>query len=208
MTGTGRVGTEPADPRHELVVRQTRPTDDSAVKDVIERAFLDEPEVAGLWKALDQRPGTTSYVVEIDGSVVGHVGLSWGWVDAPARLVDVLVLSPLSVAPTHQRRGIGRTLVEHTISVAGDLGAPVLFLEGDPGYYGRLGFVPAVLHGFTAPSARIPSRAFQCVLLPAYDASVLGALIYPDTFWAFDAVGLRGERLAEVRRALEADSTG
>lgn len=189
-------------PRHELGVRDARLDDEPAVLEVIGRAFADEPEVVGLWTALAERPGTASYVAEVAGVVVGHVGLSWGWLDAPARLVDVLVLSPLSVAPSHQRQGIGRALVEHAVSIAGDLGAPVLFLEGDPGYYGRLGFVEAATHGFTAPSVRIPSPAFQCVLLPAYDASTTGALVYPDTFWAHDAVGLRGDRLAAVERAL------
>jgi putative acetyltransferase len=204
VTGTHRDGRDSAGRPHGLVVREARLEDEPAVHDVIERAFVDEPEVAGLWTALAERPGTASYVAELDDMVVGHVGLSWGWVDAPARLVDVLVLSPLSVVPTHQRQGVGGALVGAAVSIAGDLGAPVLFLEGDPGYYGRLGFAEAATHGFTAPSVRIPSPAFQCVLLPAYDASTTGALVYPDTFWAHDAVGLRGDRLAEVQRALDA----
>jgi putative acetyltransferase len=204
---TGAAGHEPAD-EHVITIRDEGPDDAPAVLDVIGRAFVDEPEVPGLWSALALRPGTVGCVAVIDGAVVGHVGLSWGWVDAPERLVDVVVLSPLSVAPPHQRHGIGRRLVERAIRTARELGSPALFLEGDPGYYGRLGFVDATTRGFTAPSVRIPSPAFQCVLLPAYDASVTGSLVYPDTFWAHDAVGLRGERLAEVRRALEDDSSG
>jgi putative acetyltransferase len=188
-----------------IEVRAEQRDDRDAALAVIGRAFVDEPEVVGLWSALAQRPGTLGLVAVDAGSVVGHAGLSWGWVDAPARLVDVLVLSPLSVAPEHQGHGVGRLLVEHAIGASADLGAPVLFLEGDPGYYRRLGFVAAGDHGFVRPSVRIPAPAFQCVLLPAYDASVSGALVYPDTFWAHDAVGLRGERLAEVLRALPAD---
>jgi putative acetyltransferase len=185
-----------------LTIREELPGDAPQVLEVIGRAFDGEPEVVGLWSALSRRPGTVGSVAVLDGSVVGHVGLSWGWVDAPDGLVDVVVLSPLSVAPEHQRRGIGAALVAHAVGLAGDLGAPALFLEGDPGYYGRLGFAAAGDHGFVRPSVRIPAPAFQCVLLPAYDASVSGALVYPDTFWAHDAVGLRGERLAEVLRAL------
>jgi putative acetyltransferase len=66
-----------------------------------------------------------------------------------------------------------------------------VFLEGDPRYYGPLGFAPAGAWGFTRPSVRIPEAAFQAVRLPAYDAGVTGALVYPDVFWRHDAVGLR-----------------
>lgn len=188
-------------------LRAERAGDLAGVLEVIGRAF-DEPGVDDLWASLVQRSGTSGYVAELDGEVIGHVGLTWGWVDAPERLVDVLVLSPLSVAPEQQGRGVGAALVAYAIRAAADLGAPVLFLEGDPGYYARLGFEPASAHGFTPPSVRIPAPACQCVLLPAYDASMAGALVYPDTFWAHDAVGLRGDRLATARAALEGDAPG
>jgi putative acetyltransferase len=85
--------------------------------------------------------------------------------------------------------------VAGAVAAADAAGSPVVFLEGDPAYYSRAGFEPAARYGFTPPSVRIPPAAFQCVLLPAYDPSLNGALVYPDTFWFHDAVGLRGERL-------------
>jgi putative acetyltransferase len=45
--------------------------------------------------------------------------------------------------------------------------------------------------GFTAPSVRIPRRAFMAFPLRSYDPSLRGALVYPDAFWRADAVGLR-----------------
>ena len=66
-----------------------------------------------------------------------------------------------------------------------------MFLEGDPGYYSRLGWQPASGHGFTAPSVRIPDVAFQVRLLPGHESWMTGALVYNDTFWQFDCVGLR-----------------
>jgi putative acetyltransferase len=68
----------------------------------------------------------------------------------------------------------------------------VIFLEGDPEYYGRLGFRRAQQLGFTKPSVRIPDMAFQAWLLPTYTEGLTGALVYPDIFWRHDAVGLRG----------------
>lgn len=67
-----------------------------------------------------------------------------------------------------------------------------VILEGAPAYYGRFGFVPAGRHGLLRPSERIPQAAFQVVLLPAHEEWMRGRVVYPDRFWAFDAVGLRG----------------
>ena len=178
-----------------VVVRDEEPHDRQAVLDVIGAAFGEEPEVVGLWDELRDIPGTQSLVAVDDDEVVGHVGLTPAWVDAPDRVVEVLVLSPLSVRPERQRVGIGRALVAAALARGEELGSPAVFLEGDPAYYARLGFLPAREHGFTPPSERIPGAAFQVVLLAAYDTSVAGALVYPDVFWRHDAVGLRGELL-------------
>ena len=68
---------------------------------------------------------------------------------------------------------------------------PVVFLEGDPAYYRRLGFVAGADHGFRRPSLRIPGPAFQVVLLPAYEPWMTGTHVYAEAFWRHDAVGLR-----------------
>ncbi len=177
----------------DVVVRRQGGGDAAAVRDVVTRAFGD-PVVADLAEALLASPAGAarlSFVADRAGEAVGHVQLSRGWVDAPDRLVDVLVLSPLSVVPEHQRRGVGGALVRHALAEAERAGAPAVFLEGSPGYYPRFGFRPAGGLGFTRPSVRIPEPAFQVVLLPAYRPDITGALVYPDAFWAHDCVGLR-----------------
>lgn len=130
-------------------------------------------------------------VAEADGELVGHVMLSRGWLDAPASLVTVRVLSPLAVVPDRQRQGIGRQLIEHAITKSEEARSPAVFLEGDPGYYATSGFAPAGSRGFQSPSARIPEPAFQVRTLSAYEPWMTGTLIYPEAFWATDTVGLR-----------------
>ena len=68
---------------------------------------------------------------------------------------------------------------------------PVVFLEGNPGYYSRLGFVGGAQQGFRKPSLRIPDAAFQAVRLPAHESWMTGTLVYSEPFWRLDAVGLR-----------------
>lgn len=185
------------------MIRPERPDDHDAVRRVVAAAFVDEPEVVDLVDGLRASAQLrASLVAEVDGAVVGHVMLSRGWVDSEERLVDVLVLSPLAVSPEHQGRGLGGELVTAAVATATELGAPAVFLEGDPGYYRRLGFEPGADHGFQTPSDRIPGPAFQVVLLPAHEPGQTGRLVYPEVFWALDCVGLRGEHLAGVRAAL------
>jgi putative acetyltransferase len=134
-----------------------------------------------------------SFVAVRDGSVVGHVLYSHAFLDAPARLFDVLVLSPIAVRPDVQNEGIGSLLITESLAALRTRREPLVFLEGHPRYYRRFGFRPGVSLGFTAPSVRIPPAAFLVYPLPSYEPSMTGALVYPDAFWRTDTVGLREE---------------
>ena len=100
-------------------------------------------------------------------------------------------LSPLGVLPGRQRQGIGSALVRAALQECGRPRRPVVFLEGDPAYYGRFGFVAGASLGFRRPSLRIPPAGFQAFLLPAYEPWMTGTLVYAEVFWRHDAVGLR-----------------
>jgi putative acetyltransferase len=182
-------------------VRPATGSDTAAIRTVTTRAFADEGEVAALVDALSADAARISLVAEVDSAVVGHTLLSRGWIDAEPALVDVLVLSPLSVDPDVQGRGIGGELVRAALAAAEVAGAPAVFLEGSWNYYGRFGFVAGDARGFSPPSVRIPKRAFQVAVLTAWQDWMTGALVYPEAFWATDTVGLRGQVLEEVRAA-------
>lgn len=105
--------------------------------------------------------------------------------------MPVQVLSPLAVDPPHHGRGTGSALVRLGLRTLGERGVPVVFLEGDPSFYGRLGFVPGGAHGFRKPSLRSPDAAFQAVLMPDHEAWMTGTMVCSATFWEHDAIGLR-----------------
>ncbi|WP_394940609.1 GNAT family N-acetyltransferase [Psychromicrobium sp. YIM B11713] len=123
--------------------------------------------------------------------VLGHIGFTRGYLDAPEKLHHVLVLSPLAVRPDTQGKSIGSALVRRGLELAAQLGFSLVFLEGAPSFYPRLGFVPGAEAGFVKPSARIPDPAFLVHHLSPEAKSLSGALIYPEVFWETDSVGLR-----------------
>jgi putative acetyltransferase len=189
--GDGMVAIEqtPGDAR----IRPQRSDELVAVVAVVGEAF-GRPVVADLVTQLQARSAGqagVSLVAEIDGHIVGHVQLSRCWVDAPDRLVEVATLSPLSVLPRHQGRGIGGRLVRGALQAAQQARCPLVFLEGSPRYYSRFGFEAAHQRGFTRPSPRIPEEAFQVAVLPDWAPCMIGGFIYAEVFWELDCVGLR-----------------
>ncbi|MER7175117.1 GNAT family N-acetyltransferase [Streptomyces mesophilus] len=177
-----------------LVIRPETAGDHQDVREVHTRAFGDGDRVPGLVEALrvaEAPLAPMSFVAVVDERVVGHVLLSATRLDAPRRIVDVLTLSPLGVAPRFQRQGIGTRLIAHALEAAESQGVPLVFLEGSPHYYGTRGFESAGAAGFRSPSLRIPEPAFQVARLSAHEPWMTGTFVYSETFWAFDCVGLR-----------------
>ena len=179
----------------DLALRPERSGDEARIRGVVEKAFVGEPVVGELMDAFRRSPDWVprlSFVAELEGEIVGHVLFTRSLLDAPRRLVDVLVLSPVSVAPARQGRGIGSALIRHGLDEVRRLtDEPLVFLEGPPGFYARFGFEPAGALGFRRPSLRIPEPAFQVVRLPSWESWMTGTLVYSRVFWDLDCVGLR-----------------
>jgi len=176
-------------------VRAEKPSDWSSVRSIHLAAFGDHGEVvANLVDDLRDpvaRGEGLSLVAEVEDRLVGHVMFSPSLLDAPKCLVPVQVVSPIGVVPECQKMGIGTALIRRGVELLSERQVPLVFLEGPPAYYSRFGFEPAAEHGFRKPSLRIPDAAFQVLRLPAYAPWMTGTLVYSETFWRNDVVGLR-----------------
>jgi putative acetyltransferase len=178
----------------EVLVRRLRADEFPAARHVAIAAFDGDPQIGELLDLLRASwawDADAAFVAEVDADLVGYVQYSRAVLDAPQRLVSVLLLSPLGVAPSYQRRGIGSRLVAESLDALRDRPEPLVFLEGHPAFYPRFGFERADQLGFVAPSVRIPPEAFLVKRLNAYRSWMTGRLVYPDAFWRADAVGLR-----------------
>jgi putative acetyltransferase len=127
----------------KIVIRNETPDDVFAITEVTIAAFKTLEisnhteqfiiEALRVAKAL-----TVSLVAEMDGRVIGHIAFS------PVTLSDGTPnwygLGPVSVLPEHQRKGIGKTLIEEGLSRLKDLNARGCCLVGHPEYYRKFGF--------------------------------------------------------------------
>jgi putative acetyltransferase len=173
----------------DVEIGPERREDHDAVRRVVLAAFTTHHSVADLVdliRASPQYVAELSLVARVDGEVVGHVMLSHAEVVAgDGTRHDVLTLSPLSVDPAHQRHGIGGALVRAGLERAQQTSAPLVLLEGSPGYYPRFGFRDARDLGITFDLPDwAPPDAGMTFTLPAYDPAVRGNVRYPPAFAA------------------------
>jgi putative acetyltransferase len=168
-----------------VTLRPETPADYAAVRDVVGRAF-DREEVVDLVdriRSSENYVPELSFVAEKDGKIVGHTMLSYVDLVGTRSAHRVLTLSPVSVAPEEQGRGIGGSLVRTAVTKADERGESLVVLEGSPLYYPRFGFRPAKEFGISIhlPDG-VPDEAAMVHPLTSYDPSVRGEIVYPAAF--------------------------
>jgi putative acetyltransferase len=155
------------------LIRRARPEDHDAIVAVTAAAFDDEETALRVVREVEP---AISLVYEHDGAIVGHVMLS--------RMAMAehrpLQLSPLSVAPAHQGRGIGSALTREALRLADEGGEPLVLVLGHPTYYPRFGFEPATPLGLEAPGEY--GDAWMVARLSSYSEDVRGRVVFPAAF--------------------------
>ena len=134
-------------------MRDAEPRDAAAIRAVHIAAFPTAAE-ADLVEALEREgDAVISLVAERDGEVLGHVLLSRMAVSNEQRAYRALGLAPVAVRSEAQSQGIGSALVRAALSRAAETGEELVFVLGDPAYYGRFGFSAADAAPFASPYA-------------------------------------------------------
>jgi len=157
--------------------RRATASDATAIVALHRAAFSTDVEadlVASL--IVDQAAPVESWVADIDDGVVGHVLLTPG--DVPGdRSINVLILCPLAVLPSHQNAGVGTAVTRAALDSASATGARAVSVFGDPDYYARFGF-QSLLPAGPMPPYDVASQhqtAWQTLLL-SDDAATRDAL--------------------------------
>lgn len=151
--------------------------DTAGIESLYPQAFPDEDLVPLVRRLLGELPIATSLVAAVDSRIVGHAIFTSCTVEGSDR--KVVLLGPLAVAPTEQRKGIGSALVEAGIECARESGADVVCVLGDPAYYGRLGFAAEALIESPYPLPPEWAGAWQSRYLTGPAQPGAGTLIVP-----------------------------
>ena len=127
-----------------VIVRFERRADADAIRSVTAEAFAGAPHADGSEQDIPEKLRNAgalrlSLVAEDGDEIVGHIAFSPAVVGGET---DWVALGPVSVRPDRQSEGIGSRLIEGGLDQV-RRGAKGCVLLGDPGYYGRFGFVPA-----------------------------------------------------------------
>jgi predicted N-acetyltransferase YhbS len=125
-----------------------------------------------------------SLVAEEKREIVGHVLFSKANIIQENGEKEVLVLVPMAVNPSVQKKGIGSNLIEEGLRRATDLGYGLVFLIGHPNYYPKFGFQPARNHGMELTQFEVPNNVFMvCELIAGELQQTNGELRYPPAFF-------------------------
>jgi putative acetyltransferase len=131
-----------------------------------ERALIAELAVNLLSK--ETRPSTISLLVENNGDVIGHVAFSPVTANSDNNWLGY-ILAPLAVKPEYQKRHIGSQLVIQGIQRLSKNGVNILFVYGDPGYYGRFGFSADTATQYIAPYELQLPLGWQAMVLNEFN---------------------------------------
>jgi putative acetyltransferase len=170
---------------HQFVVRPESAQDHGEVADLVTAAF-GSPAEARLVEAIrasEEYIAELALVATLDDAVVGHVMISRCTLHTDGDDVSIAMLSPLAVDPRLHGKGVGGRLVTTVTALADAQGEPLVVLEGDPRYYSRFGFQPAVNHGIELPLPDwAPPAAAQVMTLTNDDPMLRGVVVYPASF--------------------------
>jgi len=145
-----------------ITVRHERPEDIESIARLTEAAFRNEPHSSHteqfIVNALRCSGCLTVSLVAVDGgNIVGHVAASPVTVSSGAS--GWFGIGPISVSPDRQRQGIGSALMRAALVELQRLGGSGCVVLGDPGYYGKFGFLADSRLQFPG----VPQEYFQSV---------------------------------------------
>jgi predicted N-acetyltransferase YhbS len=136
-----------------MVIRDGLDSDAAAIRAVQLSAFPTSAEADLVERLIADGDAVISLVAEEGGEIVGHILLSRKRVRGDGRDYRALGLAPVAVLSDRQRAGIGSALVRAAIERAEALGEDMIFLLGEPEYYGRFGFRAEEAAPFASPYA-------------------------------------------------------
>jgi len=138
-----------------MIIRPATIEDRESIAKLHRSAFPEDEwqKVTNLAAQLLQEATPAGFSLVVDDEqnhVIGHVAFSP--VTAPSMPdLRAAILAPLAIAPDTQRQGLGSALVNHGLDILTEEENHIVFVYGDPEYYGRFGFTAESAENFLPP---------------------------------------------------------
>jgi predicted N-acetyltransferase YhbS len=115
-------------------------------------------------------------------TIVGSIFYTHAHIVRPCGNLACLVLAPVAIAPSLQRTGLGRALIDHSMHLAQQLGHGAIILQGYRHHYTCYGFVGAKKYGIGMEDGQFYAGLLAKELVAGALADAAGYVQMPDIF--------------------------
>lgn len=157
-----------------MIIRNETKADYRAVEELTRRAFYNlyvpgcmEHYLIHVMREHEDFISELDFVAELDGQIIGNIMYT------KARLVDeagiqreILTFGPVCIAPEYQRRGYGKSLMEHSFKEAVRLGYDLIVIFGSPANYVSSGFKSCKKYNICSEDGKFPAAMMVKELVP------------------------------------------
>lgn len=157
-----------------LVIRNEEKSDYATVENITREAFwniympgCDEHYLVHIMREHEDFISELDLVAQWQGEVVGNIMYTKAkLIDEEGIEKDVLTFGPLTVQPGFQRRGIGRSLIEHSFEKALAMGYDTVIIYGNPYNYVSRGFKSCKIYNICVENDIFPTALLVKELKP------------------------------------------
>ena len=159
--------------QHDWTIRLEEPKDYDAVEFLTREAFwnvhtpgCDEHYLAHVLRSSSAFLPELDFVAEFGGEIIGNIIYTRAVIQEDDGIDRfVFCFGPLSVLPEWQKKGVGSSLVGHSLYVAAKSWYDAVLIYGDPAYYRRFGFAAAERYDIATPDGYYadPLQALELV---------------------------------------------
>lgn len=148
-----------------------------------------------------------NFVMEYDGRIVGQNMFMKTIIEADdGKVVPILTMGPICVAPALKRKGYGKRLLDFSLEKAAGMGFGAVLFEGNIAFYGKSGFDYASRFGIRyhdLPEGEDASFFLCKELIPGYLDGVTGIYQTPAGYYVDDKDVEEFDRQFPARKKLK-----
>lgn len=148
----------------DIEIRREREDDYRKVEELTREAFwdihfpgCDEHYLVHVLRSHPDFIPELDYVALVDGKIVGNIMYAKAFVENEnGERLEVISFGPVSVLPSYQHKGVGTSLIQHSLRQAMNMGHKVVVIYGHPYNYCKYGFVGAKSLNISDENGRFP----------------------------------------------------